>query len=81
MTSSKKKELDFETSIARLEEIVSILERNDISLEESIRLFEEGTALSLQCSRKLDAAEQKITMITRGADGLEEQPFPLDKEE
>ncbi len=59
-----KKKLDYEKSILRLEEIVELLEGGELSLEESMKLFEEGTKLSAACYEILNKAEQKITKIT-----------------
>lgn len=59
----------FEESMARLEEIVSILERGESTLDESLALFEEGTKLAAACSKQLDQAEQKILKLTKGPDG------------
>lgn len=58
------KEKNFEASMQRLEEIVSLLEDGSIPLEESIKLFEEGTKLAQECNTKLAQAEQKITQLT-----------------
>lgn len=65
--AAKKK--PFEESMARLEEIVSILERGESTLDESLALFEEGTKLVAACSKQLDQAEQKILKLTKGPDG------------
>ncbi len=65
--AAKKK--PFEESMARLEEIVSILERGESTLDESLALFEEGTKLAAACSKQLDQAEQKILKLTKGPDG------------
>lgn len=62
---SSENEMTFEFSIQRLEEIVSKLEKNEASLEESMKLFEEGTRLTSFCSEKLKDAEQKITELTK----------------
>ena len=64
-----KKEISFEESLKRLEEIVSKLEGGDLPLDDSLRLFEEGAALSLICSRKLDDTEQKILKISADNSG------------
>lgn len=56
-------EMKFNDMIARLEAIVSTLEKGDCSLEDSLKLFEEGTSLAADCSAKLKAAEQKITEL------------------
>lgn len=62
-------EKTFEEKIARLEKIVSSLERGDAQLAESLSLFEEGTKLVSDCSRMLDKAEQKVVKLMKGADG------------
>ena len=71
-----RKKLSFEEAMKRLEEIVSHLEKGDIPLEESIRLFEEGSGLLALCSSQLEEAEQKVSMLRRGDDDeTEEIPF------
>ena len=65
--AAKKK--PFEESMTRLEEIVSILERGESTLDESLALFEEGTKLAAACSKQLDQAQQKILKLTKGPDG------------
>ena len=68
--------MNFEQSLKRLDEIVKSLERGDVSLAESMNLFEEGTSLIKNCGAMLDEAEQKVVMLKKGADGLpEELPF------
>lgn len=61
--------MTFEQSLKRLDEIVKSLERGDVSLADSMTLFEEGTALIKSCSTMLDQAEQKVVMLKKGADG------------
>ncbi len=61
---SSAKEMTYESAVKRLEEIVGILEKNEVSLDESMKLFEEGTKLTVYCSKKLQEAEQKITVLT-----------------
>lgn len=56
----------FEESIARLEEVVKLLERGDAPLDSALALFEEGTALIKTCSKMLDEAEQKVTLLVKG---------------
>ena len=71
-----KKELDFEQSVSRLDEIVRLLEPGDVPLEQSLKLFEEGTALVRSCGTMLDQAEQKIIKLQKGEDGAPvELPF------
>ncbi len=57
-------EFNYERAVNRLEEIVEKLEGGELSLEESIKLFEEGTRLSADCYKVLKDAEQKITDIS-----------------
>ena len=61
--------MTFEQSIKRLDEIVKNLEKGDVSLSDSMSLFEEGTALIKSCGEMLDMAEQKVVMLKKGADG------------
>ena len=71
-----KKKLNFEGSMARLEEIVSLLEKGDAPLEQAMTLFEEGAKLLRECTKQLDEAEQKVTLLTAGKDGVvTEEPF------
>ena len=71
-----KKKLTFEGALARLEEIVGLLERGDAPLERAMSLFEEGAGLLRECTAQLDQAEQKVTLLTAGEDGQAvERPF------
>lgn len=58
------KDFDFENSIKELEEIADSLENEQISLDESIALFEKGVKLSKDCSDYLESAKQKIVSLT-----------------
>ena len=70
------KKMTFEEQIARLEEIVSLLERGDAQLADSLSLFEEGTKLIAACSKELDQAEQTVVRLMKGQDGAPvELPF------
>ena len=60
--------MTYETAIKRIEEIISLLEKNEISLDESMKLFEEGSRLTAFCNEKLKKAEQKITELTDNND-------------
>jgi exodeoxyribonuclease VII small subunit len=53
----------FETKLKRLEEIVDKMEEGEISLDESLKLFEEGVKLSRDCSKELTQAEQKVKLL------------------
>ena len=65
----------FEASMQRLEQIVRAMERGDVALEESLKLFQEGTELVRNCGKLLDEAElqvKKVMTDTNGAPVLEE---------
>ena len=64
-----KKKMNFEASMARLEEIVRALEGGNAPLDTSLALFEEGVSLVKFCNQKLDAAEQKVKILQRGDNG------------
>ncbi len=67
----------FEESLKQLEKIVDQLERGDLPLEESIRLFEEGVRLSTACKQELDMAEGKVQILMKERDGsMRAEPFP-----
>ncbi len=66
---SKKDNLTFESASARLEEIVKILERGNSSLDESLKLYEEGVLLVRFCNDSLDNAEKKIKMLVKDVNG------------
>ena len=57
-------EIKFEAAMTRLEEIVSLLEKGKCDLDDSLALFEEGVGLVKLCSSKLDAAAQKVKVLT-----------------
>ena len=58
-------EMTYEKATSRLDEIVNILEKNDVSLDESLKLFEEGTKLTAFCTEKLNSAKAKINVINK----------------
>ena len=60
------KKLDFEQSMARLEEIVGLLERGDAPLDEAMALFEEGAKLMRECTKRLDQAAEGDPAHRRG---------------
>ncbi len=64
-----QKKPDFERSLARLEEVVRKLESPQLSLDEAMRLFEEGVALSRECQKQLEEAEGKVEILLKKADG------------
>lgn len=66
----------FEKAMSRLEEIIRILERGELGLDESIRIFREGSELYRMCREKLTSAEGEIKMLLEGLDGsIIEKPF------
>jgi exodeoxyribonuclease VII small subunit len=70
------KKADFERSLARLEEVVRQLESPQLSLDEAMKLFEEGVALSRECQKQLEEAEGKVEILLKKADGkLVAEPF------
>ena len=67
----------FESTIARLEEIVRSLESGSAPLDESLALYEEGVKLVRFCNEKLEYAEQRVKLLVEGADGsLTEADLP-----
>ena len=64
-----QKQPTFEENMKRLEEIVRAMERGEVPLEESLKLFQEGTELVRTCGKLLDDAQLQIKKITAGADG------------
>jgi exodeoxyribonuclease VII small subunit len=73
------KKPDFEQSLARLEEIVRKLESANLSLDEAMKLFEEGVQLSRDCQKHLEEAEGKVEILLKKA-GSELAAVPFDPE-
>lgn len=68
--------MTFEQSIRRLEEIASQMEQGNVPLEESLKLFTEGTTLIRTCTELLDKAELEIVRLSKGPDGeVQEKEF------
>jgi exodeoxyribonuclease VII small subunit len=66
----------FEESLKQLETIVAQLERGDLPLEDSIRIFEEGMRLSAECKKQLEEAEGKVEILVKRRNGaMEREPF------
>lgn len=61
--------LTFEKSMERLEQIVRAMERGDVALDESLKLFSEGTELVRACGKLLDDAEMQVQKVVKGLDG------------
>tara|TARA_B110000438_G_C15804606_1_gene646718 strand:+ start:1803 stop:2033 length:231 start_codon:yes stop_codon:yes gene_type:complete len=66
--TKEDKEMQFEEAFKRLEVIVGNLESGDLSLEESMKLFEEGIGLTEACKSRLEVAEQKIQLLLKDSD-------------
>jgi exodeoxyribonuclease VII small subunit len=75
------KKPDFEKSLGRLEEVVRRLESPQLSLDDAMKLFEEGVELSRECQKQLEEAEGKVEILLKKADGkLAAQPFDPERE-
>lgn len=64
-----KKNMTFEASLERLEEILRALESGDATLDGMLKLYEEGVGLIRACNEKLESAEQSVKMLQHGTDG------------
>ncbi len=75
------KDIKFEDAVQRLEQIVDQLEAGNLSLEESLQVFEEGVGLARRCGKYLDEAEKRIELLTKDESGLlKVEPFEWDKD-
>ncbi len=77
---SQQEELSFETAVDQLEETISKLESENLSLQEALEEFESGVKLAKFCANKLDQAEEKIEIIKQEADEIEVEPYSLERE-
>ncbi|HEY5621462.1 MAG TPA: exodeoxyribonuclease VII small subunit [Pontiella sp.] len=75
----EKKSVDFEKSLERLEQLVEQMESGELSLEEMIGHFEEGSKLVQTCTRKLDEVEQKIEKLVKKDGQLQSEPFEVEE--
>ncbi len=66
-------DVDFEGALSRLEDLVAELEGGELSLENSLRTFEEGVRLVRRCSEQLKSAELRIRQLEEGTDGVSER--------
>lgn len=79
MTSSNNNTaFDFERSLAELESIVQQLESSDLSLEASLKAFEQGVVLTRSCQQALSQAEQRVQLLTEEQGQSRAQPFERD---
>ncbi len=75
-------EKKFEEAMERLEQIVETLESGDLPLEDSLKIFEEGMGLVNFCTKKLEEAEQKVTILIKEGEGKwVQQPFETEEKE
>jgi len=72
--------ISFEQAAARIDEIVRLLEKGDVPLDESLALFEEGAKLIKECAKMLDEAEQTVVRLQKGADGEPEEEIFNDEQ-
>ena len=71
-------EMSFEEAIRKLEQVVSALDRGDVALEDSIKLYERGAALKARCEAKLKEAEEKVAQITLDTNGQPTGSTPVE---
>lgn len=64
-----EKNTTFEGNMQRLEQIVRAMERGDVPLDESLKLFQEGTELVRTCGKMLEDAQLQVEKVVKGADG------------
>jgi len=81
--TTKKSKFDFEAALVNLEGLVEAMEEGELSLEDSLKAFEQGIKLTRECQNALNKAEQKIQILTRENDIPEAIPFdePVDDED
>jgi len=81
-TDATAKKPEFERSLTRLEEIVKRLENANLSLDDAMKLFEEGVTLSRDCQKQLEEAEGRVEILMKKAGGdMVAQPFEPKNEE
>ena len=71
----------FEQALARLDELVNGLERGNLSLEDSLAYFEEGTKLIQECTSLLEAAEARLQKLVPGGEGFKLEPLTFSDED
>ena len=75
------KEKRFEDAMRELEDIVKRLESGDLPLEESLKIFEKGVALSRYCFGKLEEAEKRVSILVKDEGGIKREPFEYEAAE
>ncbi len=77
--SETKSELNFESALAELEQLVETMEKGDLTLEESLKQFERGVSLTRTCQKALAEAEQKVRILTRDNEAGELAEFATER--
>jgi exodeoxyribonuclease VII small subunit len=75
IVTKEKKAMDFEKQLESLESLVEALETGNLSLEDSLKSFEQGIKVARECQAALKQAEQKVELLTRQGDELLSEPF------
>ena len=78
MARRSKKQPDFETALGELETLVEQMEQGDLSLEESLKLFERGVTLTRDCQKALDEAQQKVQILLEKSEQAQAEEFEND---
>ena len=78
MTDKPVSEMSFEEAMRALEQVVGQLERGDVALEDSIKLYERGAELKKRCEIKLKEAEEKVAALTLDGDGQPTGTTPVE---
>ena len=78
MTETPVDDMSFEEAMAELEQVLGQLERGDVALEASIKLYERGAELKKRCESKLAEAEEKVAKITLNGDGQPSGTTPVE---
>jgi len=77
--ATKEEKIDFEKALAELEKLVETMETGDMSLEDSLKQFERGVALTRSCQKALADAEQKVQILLQNSDDGELEAFKADE--
>ncbi|MGH1470599.1 MAG: exodeoxyribonuclease VII small subunit [Cellvibrionaceae bacterium] len=77
-SASKAKEIDFEKALSDLEDLVAKMESGDLSLEDSLKAFEDGVKLTRDCQSRLASAEQRVKLLMEQQGELVEADFDED---
>lgn len=73
--SEENLDMPYEQAATELESVVNLLESGNLTLEDSIKMFERGIKLVRLCNKRLDEIEKRITILVEGKDGIAEKDF------